>query len=295
MSIFSDSVTDFLEDKGFHCKNETHSGIEVLKVKSADFKVRRSLVLLGISAYDSIQAAHMSYKWEKLIRELKKHENQSPIIITEDIWNRKREMSEGRLLAHLEIFFPIYARNCEVRKIDKAVAGDFLARTHTYGDASCRHRYGLYLKRHTGHIAASSDSSGAGTVEPSTLVAVATFSNARKWVKGDRTIRSYEWTRYASLPGIRVNGGMGKLLKAFIKDIRPDDIMSYADLEWSEGKVYEYLGFILEGNKEPVDFIIDPSTWERRAYREPLPASQPGCRFFRNFGSAKYRLKLIFY
>ena len=83
---------------------------------------------------------------------------------------------------------------------------------------------------------------------------------------------------------------MGKLLKAFIKDILPDDIMSYADLEWSEGKVYEHLGFTFEEIKDPVTFIIDD---EYR--RSPLRQAMTGKRIFRNLGSRKYRLKLTEY
>ena len=56
---------------------------------------------------------------------------------------------------------------------------------------------------------------------------------------------------------------MGKLLKAFIEEVRPDDIMSYADLEWSEGDVYRQLGFTLEGRKDPVTFTVDTGTWKR--------------------------------
>ena len=131
--------------------------------------------------------------------------------------------------------------------------------------------------------------------EPGMLVAVATFSNARKWVKGDKEIRSYEWTRYASLPGLRISGGMGKMLKTFIKEVQPDDIMSYADLEWSEGGVYSQLGFELEGQKEPVMFIVDPSTWKRSPVKPPVIPGLTGNLFFRNFGSNKYRLKLTEY
>lgn len=36
---------------------------------------------------------------------------------------------------------------------------------------------------------------------------------------------------------------MGKLLKAFIEDVHPDDVMSYADASWSDGGVYRKLGF----------------------------------------------------
>ena len=172
-------------------------------------------------------------------------------------------MMKARLLAHLGIFTQIYARNCEVRRIDKATAADFLRCNHSYGDAACRYRYGLFLKRHTGH------NSGSTEIIPGTLVAVATFSNARKWVKGEKTVRSYEWTRYASLPGLRISGGMGKMLKTFIENVHPDDIMTYADLEWSEGKVYEALGFSLEGHRPGICFSISTFT-EHEMSDEPV-------------------------
>lgn len=74
-------------------------------------------------------------------------------------------------------------------------------------------------------------------------MAVAGFSGPRTWKKGDAAIRSYEWVRYASLEGLGVDGGMGKLLKAFINEVHPDDVMSYADASWSDGDVYRKLGF----------------------------------------------------
>ena len=196
-------------------------------------------------------------------------------------------MMEARLLAHLELFSQAYARNCEVRRIDKAEAKAFLAVNHSYGYAACRYCYGLFLKRHTGHIA--EETSDIGYIGK--MIAVATFSNARKWVKDGKEIRSYEWTRYASLPEMRVSGGMGKLLKAFIKEVQPDDIMSYADLEWSEGDVYRALGFEAEMEKEAVDFVIDGETWER----SPIRSGKEGNLFFRNFGSRKFRIKLTDY
>ena len=187
----------------------------------------------------------------------------------------------------MEIFSPIYARNCEIRRIDRTVAKEFLEANHSYGYAACRYCYGMFLKRHTGHAADNA------SIIPGTLVAVATFSNARKWIKEDRIIRSYEWTRYASLPAVRLSGGMGRMLKTFIKEVQPDDIMTYADLEWSEGNVYEQLGFTLEGVKEPVTFLIG-SDCRRRPDRPDIPAMEED-RWLRNFGSNKYRLKLTDY
>lgn len=83
------------------------------------------------------------------------------------------------------------------------------------------------------------------------LVAVSCFSSARRWEKDGQTVASYEWVRYASLLGVRVAGGMSKMLGAFVDEVHPDDVMSYAPLtEGNEGEVYRSLGFILEQIKE---------------------------------------------
>lgn len=309
MISFRSSVIDFLNAKGFHCEDEIpgsscNEAFEVIKASSEDGKTCRKIILVSTQAESAEEAESRSLQISKVLQEM----DSQPVIISEDRWNRQREISQARILAHLEIFFPIYARNCEVRKIDKKTAADFLEKTHSYGHATCRYCYGLFLKRHTEHIAAMlsevSDTPQPYMTEAGSLVGVASFSNARKWAKGDKIIRSYEWTRYASLPHLRVIGGMGRILKAFIKDVQPDDIMSYADLEWSEGKVYEQLGFTLEGYKAPVCFRIDTEDWSRNVLGgqkcpPPCPvehsAMQSQLYFFQNFGSAKYRLKLTEY
>ena len=86
---------------------------------------------------------------------------------------------------------------------------------------------------------------------------------------------------------------MGKLMQAFIDEVQPDDIMTYADLEWSEGSVYRQLGFRHEDIKSPVSFAIDREKW----YRTPIKTDNEvqGYLYFRNFGSNKYRLKLTDY
>jgi hypothetical protein len=282
----SKDICGFLKGKGIGCGVENVGTSEVIIAILKDGSPR-VVIPVEINAKDLHEAERQRQELQKTVSALNERYGGYPLIISEDRWRVQKDMMQKRLLSHLEIFFPIYARNCEVRRIEKAEAAEFLTASHSYGDAACRYRYGLYLKRHTGHAAEEDNASGHA---PGTLVAVATFSNARKWIKGGKAIRSHEWTRYASLPEVRVNGGMGKLLKAFIKDILPDDIMSYADLEWSEGKVYEHLGFTFEEIKDPVTFIIDD---EYR--RSPLRQAMTGKRIFRNLGSRKYRLKLTEY
>ena len=334
MGRLADDITRFLEDSGFECSLQMRYDFDVICVKTLDGKKLRIIMPLEIKARTLEEALLDSENAQEAIRMMSGHEGY-PLIITEDRWMRQGEMMKARLLAHLELFSQAYARNCEVRRIDKAEAQAFLKENHSYGYAACRYRYGLFLKRHTGHIAEdlrSLDSARDDRQEDrddslevrddrqedrkksnghiGNLIAVATFSNARRWVKEGQEISSYEWTRYASLPDMRVSGGMGKLLKAFINDVHPDDIMSYADLEWSEGSVYKALGFRAELGKEPVDFVVDGQTWERRAMRslDKLGMTEgssgmtteersrmTGELFFRNFGSRKFRLKLTDY
>ncbi|MDD7455311.1 MAG: hypothetical protein PUK70_03525 [Bacteroidales bacterium] len=137
----------------------------------------------------------------------------------------------------INIFKRLFARNCEAGRIIKELAYNFLAENHRLGATKCRYFYGLFLKKESYGLPAG------------TLVAVAGFSGSRIWRKGDSTVHSYEWVRYASLHGFGVNGGMGKLLNAFIDEVHPDDIMSYADASWSNGDVYRKLGFTEEASK----------------------------------------------
>ena len=289
-----DDILDFLKAGGFECTVQMRSGLDVICTQTLCQGHSKVVIPLEITAQSPEDAKAQAEIAAMVIEELSCSGYGSPIIITEDRWHSQQDMMKARVLAHLEVFDQVYARNCEIRRIDKATAAEFLAAHHSYGDSSNRYRYGLFLKRHTGHIA----SEGAETWKypVGTLVAVATFSNARKWVKGEQTIRSYEWIRYASLPGLRISGGMGKLLKAFIKEVKPDDIMSYADLEWSGGIVYDQLGFTLEGQKSPVLFGID-SEWNRFPIKpgitdQDVIAGLTGNLFYMNFGSNKYRLKL---
>ena len=211
------------------------------------------------------------------------------VTIAEDRWRKQNSLYRARVLSHLGKFRSIFARNCSVERIDRGTANRFMDANHTYGASACRHCYGL-TDRNSGM-----------------LVAAATFSNSRKWIKEGREIRSYEWIRYASASGTRIPGGMGKVLKKFMEDIRPDDIMSYADLEWSDGAVYRRLGFVEDGQKEPVLFTIDPEDWSRKAFRQghgtpqtgqPARILQPedfrtdGMLWYMNDGSLKYRLRL---
>lgn len=126
----------------------------------------------------------------------------------------------------------VFARNCTIRRLDRQRAADFLAQNHYLGACTARYHYGLFTRRKTG--ATESDT------PEGTLVAVGSFSNARRFRDGHT---SYEWIRYASLQGLRVMGGMSKILKHFCEEHHPGDVMTYVDASRTDGKAYKDLGF----------------------------------------------------
>ena len=111
-------------------------------------------------------------------------------------------------------------------------------------------------------------------------------------------VDSYEWVRYASLPGVRVVGGMGRLLKEFERRVcreaenitgRPYEIMSYADLEFSGGDTYKKLGFLECGIRQPVEFAVIADTYERVPLLRLGQKKEGAILYtFYNLGSLKY-------
>ena len=177
----------------------------------------------------------------------------------------------------------VFARNCDVRTISPETAAAFLQRNHVYGSARARYRLGLFRVRSTGNTE-------AGMEQTPTLVAVATFSSGRHREEG---IMSYEWVRYASSHGVRVVGGMGRLLDAFVAKTvggAPVDVMTYADLEWYNGRSYLRLGFKPCGDRDPVWFLCRKGSPERQICQTGTESHEDGQIMICNLGSRKYIL-----
>jgi len=77
------------------------------------------------------------------------------------------------------------------------------------------------------------------------LVAVMTFSSSRF----DKSIE-WELMRFCVETGVSVVGGASKLFKYFL-DHNTGSIVSYADRSFSQGNLYNKLGFIFKENTKP--------------------------------------------
>ncbi len=213
------------------------------------------------------------------------------IFVYEDCWWRIGKVVRDRIIANISCQKMVFARNCEVRPIDSSLSSRFLEKYHSYGSTIAKYKYGLFRCRTTGEREIA-------MTQTNSLIAVATFSEGRDFERDGVIIRSYEWVRYASVSDCRVIGGMGKVLNTFIRDCSPDEIMSYADIEWSDGSVYRKLGFEFSQIKPPLTFFVDSKTMERiSSIKFGRDNQYKGLKIedsitISNLGSVKYILRL---
>lgn len=192
----------------------------------------------------------------------------------EDRWKSSKTITTQRLLSRLGIFQRLHGRLSSVVSVknckDYGITPEaFPAKVQKFLDAF--HTYG-YLKGQKDYL----------LIYKGDIVAAAQFM--KTYLPADKDTKNnlaYEWTRYASLPDVRIAGGMGKVLNQFLSDVdkpsspnaestsvKPQahgtiEVMSYSDNEWSNGDAYRKLGFKLAGTMEPVTYRIDPKTWKR--------------------------------
>lgn len=276
---------DFLISSGMHFTKDEILGFQVTLIRNKSLAV----VPVDLETAEK-EGKDMFAKISGIRKNLKDRGWNDVVFLYEDAWRNKGTLMRSRLSVMTGNGKNIYARNCEVRRLDKIKADRFLNENHFYGSSKAKYFLGLWRYRSTGvNEIAMGDTSN--------LVAVASFSALRN-MDG---IFSSQWERYASVKGCRVVGGMGKLLKAFEEiifsgnpDIDEFGIMSYADLEWSDGGAYRKLGFNEKEYRDPVPFMVDEFFMERihenkfsrdRKYRNLSPEK---CIRIYNGGSLRF-------
>ena len=156
------------------------------------------------------------------------------ITIFEDEWLFKKEIVKGRLRNILSTndSISVHARKCNIEKISVDKARSFCNTNHLQGYGNSSIKLGAF---HNGE-----------------LVSVMTFSKPSiakgcKFKKNDL----FELNRFCSKVGYNIVGGASKLLKYFERNYKCDKLFSYADRRWSDGNLYEKLGFNFISNTQP--------------------------------------------
>lgn len=248
-------------------------------------------VILAIHAIDLTT-------WEKQINthpfsfttiaDFYRNQNIRFVTLWEDVWITRREIVQSRISALLGLTNKLPARVTKVRRITKQEAHNFLLTNHLQDPITAKYRYGLFLPQNYFRLAPFLDTTDTDEV----LIAVATFSQARIFFKNGTEYRSYEMVRFANLLNTLVIGGLDKLLKAFEKEREPEDIMTYADLDWSEGRSYQRLGFDAISDTIPYHFALNKNEFKRTVLTDEYSIQNvkidPEVILIKNSGSRKF-------
>lgn len=149
------------------------------------------------------------------------------IHIFENEWLTKQNIVKSRLKNLLGIYDKtIFARKCQIKEIDSKTSKEFQEENHIQGSVNSKVNLGLYYNKE--------------------LISLMTFGKCRFDNKHE-----WELLRFCNKLGYHIPGGASKLLKYFERNYNPKSLVSYADRRWSQGKVYEKLGFTFSHASSP--------------------------------------------
>lgn len=159
------------------------------------------------------------------------------INIFEDEWIEKKDICKSRILNLLGKNNKIYARKCFIKEITFKEAKVFLNENHIQGAVPSKYNIALFYNEE--------------------IVSLMTFGSLRKNLGLAKKDRHFELLRYCTKLNNNVIGGASRLFSYFVKTYNPIEVLSYADRRWSQGNLYEKLGFQFIGNTKPNYFYID--------------------------------------
>lgn len=142
----------------------------------------------------------------------------------QDIWN-------SMISNKLGLSKKIPGRKTVIKEVTNKEAKEFQIENHLQGAVNASIKLGLYFEDE--------------------LVSLMTFGKSRYTKTAE-----YELIRFCSLRNTTVQGGASKLLKYFEKTYNPKSIVSYANRRWSNGNLYNQLGFELSHVSSPNYFYF---------------------------------------
>ena len=160
------------------------------------------------------------------------------IHIFEDEFIEKEEIIKSMLSNILGVTKnKIFARKCNIKTVSSKEANNFFENNHIQGKCKAKIYLGLYYNDE--------------------LVSLISFGKTRQMRKYNSDYdNTWELLRFCNKLNTTVVGGASKLLKHFIEMVHPNKIITYADKRWSNGNLYEKLGFTHTHDSKPNYFYV---------------------------------------
>lgn len=209
-------LTEFIISLGFNTERKrfTENGVS----REGDIVIESKKLIIeynGLFWHSSYNHSSSTYHRDK--RRLFEKLGYRSIMVWSDEWLNGREKVEDYLRAQLNLFDrEVGGRKADLQKIDHHAASEFFADNHLQGGRILKDdHYGLF---------------DANDV----LVACASFANRNN---------KHELIRFAQKRGVRVAGGLGRLIRHWRINNPSDVLVSFCDLDKFSGNGYSALGF----------------------------------------------------
>lgn len=145
------------------------------------------------------------------------------IHVFEDDWELKKDIIKSIILNKLNKSNMIYARKCEIKLVDNAIAKIFLNINHMQGYIPAKINIGLYHNNE--------------------LISLMTFGQLRTNLGSKSKDGCYELYRMCNKLNTAIIGGANKLFKYFIRNYNYTEIITYCNNSLYTGDMYIKLGF----------------------------------------------------
>ncbi len=179
-------------------------------------------------------------------------------IIFSDEWNLRKKQCQNFIKAHNKIYDrKVHGRKCTVKEISNVIGKDFLNNNHIQGSNNLAIVF-------------------FGLFEKDELIGVMSLGRHSRKISSNTIVLD----RFCIADGVHVQGGATKLFYRCIewsKARNYDQIISFSDNRWTDGHIYEILGFSLEKNHKPDYCYVDTKNPIRRLSKQSQKKSSSKC------------------
>lgn len=229
----------FLDDNNIECITNDRKIINPLELDFYIPAYNLAIEVNGIYFHGEYSAKPKDYHKHKT--ELCNEKGIQLIHIWENDWITNKDLIISMLKSKLNLSgHKVGARECEIKNVSSKDAREFLEYNHLQGAINSKYRFGLYYKNE--------------------LVSLMTFGNLRVSVGMKSNKTTCELYRFCNKRDWNIQGGASKLFKHAINILKNEgfkEIITFAKRDWSNGDLYNKIGFINEGYTEPGYFWVN--------------------------------------
>lgn len=240
VSTGQQEVFDYINSLGVKCQLNNRSVITPIEIDIFIPEKKLGIEYCGLYWHNEL---FLDKNYHKHKRDRMEEQGYQLITLFEDEWRDNREIVKSILKNKVgKVDNIIHARKCSLSyDINKDDINAFLNNNHLRGEINFSSSVGLYYE--------------------GILVSVMTFI-----IEGTRATLN----RFCSKKNMVVSGSASKLLSFFIKNnTNIESILSFSDLRWSNGALYDILGFnLISTNSPDYEYVVNNNRYHKFLFRK---------------------------